>query len=113
MDAAAENDAAADVDAGYLLSALIRDQDVTDVPLVIGPDATIENIRIVMTQPARVSGTMLDAAGRPSSRGAVIVASTASRDWTEATSRIRLAARTRPVSMTFKVCRLDRTRSLP
>jgi len=34
---------------------------------------------------------MLDAAGKPTSRGAVIVASTAPRDWSEATRRIRLA----------------------
>jgi len=73
-----------------VLSAFINDRDVTDVPLEIAPDATLDNVRITITSPARVSGTMLDATGKPTSRGAVIVASTAPRDWTEATRRIRL-----------------------
>jgi len=77
-------------DSDYVLSAFVNEKDISDVPLEVTPDATIDNVRVTITPPARVSGTMLDAAGKPTSRGAVIVASTAARDWTEATRRVRL-----------------------
>lgn len=77
--------------AEYVLSAFVNDQDVTDVPLEAAPDVTVENVRVTITPAARVSGTVTDAVGKPTSRGAVIIASTSARDWTEATRRIRLA----------------------
>ncbi|HEX5069935.1 MAG TPA: carboxypeptidase-like regulatory domain-containing protein [Vicinamibacterales bacterium] len=77
--------------ADYTPSVFLKDQDVTDLPFEVGPDAAIENVRIELTRTARVSGTVRDASGKPTSRGAVIVASTSPRDWTEVSRRIRLA----------------------
>lgn len=74
-----------------VLSVFVDGQDVTDVPIDIAADTAIENVRVTVTPGARVSGSVLDSTGKTTSRGAVIVASTNPRDWTEATRRIRLA----------------------
>jgi protocatechuate 3,4-dioxygenase beta subunit len=73
-----------------VLSAFIRDQDVTDIPLVITATTAIDNLRLVVSDAATISGTVRDAAGAPTTAGAVVIASLDPRDWTEISRRLRL-----------------------
>ncbi len=74
-----------------LLSVFIKDVDVTDAPLEITADTTaIENVRVTLTPPARVAGTVLDANGRPTTAGAVVIAAADSRYWTRYSRRVQL-----------------------
>ena len=75
----------------WILSVFIKDVDVSDAPLEIAPDTTaIENMRVTLTPPARVVGTVRDAKGGPTTAGAIVIASADSRDWSPDSRRIRL-----------------------
>jgi hypothetical protein len=74
-----------------LLSVSIKDVDVSDIPFEVPPDSAIENVKITLTEPGHVTGTIRDAAGAPTTKGAVIVASTDPRDWSAFSTRIQIA----------------------
>jgi hypothetical protein len=96
-----------------VFSAIVNEQDITDLPLEIASDTVIENVRITTMPAARVSGTMLDAAGKPTSRGAVIVASTAPRDWSKPPAASASLVPIPPAAMRSPASRLGRTRFPP
>ena len=74
----------------WLMSVFVNDADVTDAPLAIAPDTAIDNVRVTLTAPARVAGTVLDARGGPTTAGAIVMAATESRYWTPVSRRIGL-----------------------
>ena len=72
-------------------SITIKGEDVSDRLLVVSPGVSIEDVKVTVTETAsRISGTVLDANGRPATRGAVVVAPVDPRDWTLVSRRIRL-----------------------
>jgi len=73
-----------------VLSALIGGQDVTDIPLVITPATSIENLQLVVSEAATINGSVLDGTGVATTAGAVIIASADRRDWTEISRRVRV-----------------------
>jgi hypothetical protein len=71
-------------------SVRIGDIDVTDRGLDM-TDKPIDNVRVTVTPTAaRISGTVLDSDGRPTSAGAIVVVSTDRRDWTATSRRIQV-----------------------
>ena len=76
--------------ASRLMRAYIGDDEITDVPLVVEASRPVENIRLVVEDAAVITGTVRDADGRPTSAGAVVIATTVRRFQTEISNRIRL-----------------------
>jgi hypothetical protein len=74
----------------WLLSAFVNDEDITDAPLDMAIGASIENVRITLTDPAQINGTVQNAAGLPTTGGAVLVFSVDSRYWTTVSRRVQL-----------------------
>jgi hypothetical protein len=75
----------------WLLSVFIKDADVTDTPLDVADDAPpLTDVRVTLTEPARVAGTVVDATGRPATAGAVVIAADDSRYWSATSRRIRI-----------------------
>jgi hypothetical protein len=75
----------------FVLSVFVKDTDVSDAPFEVAPASVIENVKITLTEPAHVIGTVRDAAGKLTTEGAVIVASTDPRDWSSFSRRIQIA----------------------
>ncbi len=76
---------------GLLVSVFVKGEDVTDRVLVVTPSTVMEDVRVTVTDTAaRISGTVLDATGRPSAAGAVIVVAADSRYWTPVSRRIQV-----------------------
>jgi hypothetical protein len=73
-----------------LSTVFVKGEDVTDSVFVVG-SGSIDGVRVTVTETAaRISGIVLDAAGRPTTTGAVIVAATDARYWTPVSRRIRV-----------------------
>jgi hypothetical protein len=60
------------------------------VPFDVGPDVSIDDVRITITSGARISGTVLGLDGKPTTTGGVVIASLDPRDWTRVSRRVRL-----------------------
>ena len=73
-----------------ILAAYLKNEDVTDVPLVIGPTTVIDNMRVAIETAAEIVGTVRDAADRPATAGAVIVAPLDRRHVNEVSRRLRV-----------------------
>jgi hypothetical protein len=68
----------------------VNGEDVTDRAIEVG-DKPIRGIRVEVAETAaRITGRVLDAAGQPSTSGAVIVAPPDAADWNSLTRRIRM-----------------------
>ena len=71
-------------------SAMANNVDVADLPLEVHPDQDISNIVVTFTdKAAEVSGTLLDAAGRPTPEFSIIVFSTDRKMWQQRSRRLR------------------------
>jgi len=88
-----------------LKSAMVQGRDVADVPLLIGPGEAVAEVVITFTdQPTEISGTLLDAAGRPNSAYSIVVFSTDRRFWLQTSRRTQAV---RPATNgTFKIAGL-------
>ena len=72
-------------------SIFVKDEDVSDRVFVVAPNTSIGNIRVLVTETgARITGTVVDAAGAPTTTGAVVVFPIDPRDWTVVSRRIRV-----------------------
>ena len=70
---------------------LVNGEDVSDRVFVVAPGKSIENIRVAVTETAaQITGTVLDAAGKPTTAGAVVVFPSDPREWTVVSRRIRV-----------------------
>jgi hypothetical protein len=75
-------------------SAVANNVDVADLPLEVHPDQDISNIVVTFTdKAAEVSGTLLDAAGRPTPEFSIIVFSTDRKMWQQRSRRLRAPVR--------------------
>jgi hypothetical protein len=84
---------------------MVQGRDVADVPLLIGPGEAVAEVVITFTdQPTEISGTLLDAAGRPNSAYSIVVFSTDRRFWLQTSRRTQAV---RPATNgTFKIAGL-------
>jgi hypothetical protein len=73
----------------HVLSAFRGDEDITDRPLAVSAGETIENLRLTITEAGRIRGVVRDAHGRPTTAGAVVIASVERPRWTSVSQRLR------------------------
>jgi hypothetical protein len=72
-------------------SIFVKGEDVTDRVLLVAPKTSVEGVRVVVTETgARITGTVLDAAGKPTAAGAVVVVASEPQYWTVVSRRIRV-----------------------
>ena len=73
-----------------LLSAIVNGEDVTDVPFEITATTVLADVRLELSEGSVIGGTVRDAAGNPTTAGAVVIAPVDRRYATEVSRRIRL-----------------------
>ena len=85
----------ASLPAGWSLrSAMLGGRDTLDVPFEVRLGQPIAGLTVTMTdRPTELTGTVLDAAGQPTSAYAVLAFSVDRRTWTTAPRRVSSAAR--------------------
>lgn len=74
----------------WLLSVMLKDEDIADLPLIVGPDTAIENLRVALNEPAKISGTVKDVTGAIVTTGAIVVAAVENRYWLQSSRRVRV-----------------------
>ena len=73
-----------------VVSVTIDGKDVSDLPLVVAAETRLEHVTVTISdQWSTIQGQVTDAAGRPTTAGAIVVYSTESRDWTPASRKLR------------------------
>lgn len=76
-------------DPWVLRSAMAEGRDVLDEPLEVQPGRNVPDLKVTLTdRPAGISGTLVDALGRPAPEYAIVVFSTDRAHWTTAPRRI-------------------------
>ena len=74
-----------------MCSSDLNGEDVSDRVFVVAPDKSIEDIRVTVTETAsQITGTVLDAAAKPTTAGAVVIFPSDPREWTVVSRRIRV-----------------------
>jgi Carboxypeptidase regulatory-like domain len=75
-----------------LKQVLLNGQDITDTPLEFSAGQTVAGVQVILTQKSTtLSGSILDARGKPVAAGAVVVFPADERMWTYQSRFIRLA----------------------
>ena len=76
---------------GWTLKSVVADgRDIADAPIEIRPGVDVSNVVVTFTdQPSELSGTVLDATGRPTPGFPIVVFSTNRAAWTNGSSRVQ------------------------